>query len=676
MTGVIATIPRIQFLSALGLPLAGGKLTTYLAGTTTLEATYQDQDLTIKNPTTITLDATGSCLLWLDPEKSYKFLLKSALGITQPGWPVDDISGAATPLSLTPTLSAYVKFTALAAATASALIGIIQAKAGAIVRTLQDKLLETVSVFDFMTQQERDAVTAGTGSMDVTSSIRKALAEGADLFPPGVYKITATENDPIIIGGTRRRINGAGATILSTTPSSIGTVKITGQQITLNGFCFDGSNLALNVLQIGDTAKRITLNSPEVRNCKQQPGDAPYAVGIMVQCGSEQVTINDPHVHDISAPVTGIARGILATSYGTDATHFKKLVVNGGLIENITPSIDADGIVFQPDDLVTDVDSSVNGTRFVDCAKRGVKIMASGVNVDGVAVKLPADAAYSGISVYGDRCKVLNVKITGGYAEHGVDIGGSAMSCGNGTVVDNVTVAMTKQATNDGIRVYGTAASPTNDVTITNCDLSTLRHGVHLNNAGTRAIVSSNKIRAITGNGVYLAGSAGTFTSLVTAALNVLSNIAGYTVRNDGGTGWNAFGNTSDGSGLGSHGNLPQRSNFIGNLITGQCVQASGTAAPTAGTWSKGDVVWNTSPNSYGVAGWLCMTTGTPGTWRIISAGAERSSTANRPTKATMGVATDQEWRGTMYFDTTLSANGKPIWWTGSAWIDATGAAV
>lgn len=94
MTGVIATIPRIQFSNALGVPLAGGKLSTYLAGTSTPEPTYQDQDLTIKNPTTITLDGTGSCILWLDPAKSYKFNLRNAIGVTQPGWPVDNLSGA------------------------------------------------------------------------------------------------------------------------------------------------------------------------------------------------------------------------------------------------------------------------------------------------------------------------------------------------------------------------------------------------------------------------------------------------------------------------------------------------------------------------------------------------------------------------------------------------------
>jgi hypothetical protein len=31
---------------------------------------------------------------------------------------------------------------------------------------------------------------------------------------------------------------------------------------------------------------------------------------------------------------------------------------------------------------------------------------------------------------------------------------------------------------------------------------------------------------------------------------------------------------------------------------------------------------------------------------------------------------------GVTYFDTTLASSGKPIWWTGSNWVDATGAVV
>lgn len=43
-----------------------------------------------------------------------------------------------------------------------------------------------------------------------------------------------------------------------------------------------------------------------------------------------------------------------------------------------------------------------------------------------------------------------------------------------------------------------------------------------------------------------------------------------------------------------------------------------GTAAPTAGTWNKGDVVWNISPSAGGTIGWVCTTAGTPGTWKTF----------------------------------------------------------
>ena len=40
------------------------------------------------------------------------------------------------------------------------------------------------------------------------------------------------------------------------------------------------------------------------------------------------------------------------------------------------------------------------------------------------------------------------------------------------------------------------------------------------------------------------------------------------------------------------------------------------TAAPTAGTWARGDVVWNSNAASATSPGWVCVTAGTPGTWK------------------------------------------------------------
>ena len=44
----------------------------------------------------------------------------------------------------------------------------------------------------------------------------------------------------------------------------------------------------------------------------------------------------------------------------------------------------------------------------------------------------------------------------------------------------------------------------------------------------------------------------------------------------------------------------------------------SKSAAPTTGTWKRGDVVYNTAPSSAGYVGWVCTSAGTPGTWKTF----------------------------------------------------------
>jgi hypothetical protein len=43
-------------------------------------------------------------------------------------------------------------------------------------------------------------------------------------------------------------------------------------------------------------------------------------------------------------------------------------------------------------------------------------------------------------------------------------------------------------------------------------------------------------------------------------------------------------------------------------------------AAPTTGTWAAGDIVYDTTPSAGGHIGWICVTAGTPGTWKTFGA--------------------------------------------------------
>jgi hypothetical protein len=45
-----------------------------------------------------------------------------------------------------------------------------------------------------------------------------------------------------------------------------------------------------------------------------------------------------------------------------------------------------------------------------------------------------------------------------------------------------------------------------------------------------------------------------------------------------------------------------------------------GTAAPASGAWARGDRVYNLEPSAGGTEGWVCVTGGTPGTWKTFGA--------------------------------------------------------
>ena len=73
-----------QFFDNNGVPLTGGLIYTYSAGTTTPIATYTSSSGGTANTNPIVLDSAGRtpAQIWLTENNSYKFVLQTALGIT------------------------------------------------------------------------------------------------------------------------------------------------------------------------------------------------------------------------------------------------------------------------------------------------------------------------------------------------------------------------------------------------------------------------------------------------------------------------------------------------------------------------------------------------------------------------------------------------------------------
>ena len=78
----LSPTPKLQFFGTDGLPLVGGKLYTYAAGTTTPLASYTDHTGVTENTNPVILDSNGEADVWLPETTSYKYILKDSNDVT------------------------------------------------------------------------------------------------------------------------------------------------------------------------------------------------------------------------------------------------------------------------------------------------------------------------------------------------------------------------------------------------------------------------------------------------------------------------------------------------------------------------------------------------------------------------------------------------------------------
>lgn len=215
------------------------------------------------------------------------------------------------------------------------------------------------------------------------------------------------------------------------------------------------------------------------------------------------------------------------------------------------------------------------------------------------------DARIKGGSV----CLAFGESVTGAVISGGVFEGGytNCIQCTNGTVapedciIENVRAFdAAENAGSEAIIYVGIAKR----ITIQNCSLGNLA-----GEAATWGIVAaagSAEDLDLIGNHVYDAvgsaysiGSGGVYGQVKT----FIGNTSETGVQNQSGSNPMVF--------------------LTYARAAGVARQAFGSAAPTAGTWNNGDIVWKTDPFAGGIIGWVCVTAGTPGTWKtfgVISA--------------------------------------------------------
>src|SRR6201996_4310395 len=87
----LAPTPIFKAWDNLGFPLAFGTLSSFVAGSSTPQATYVDSTGTTPNTNPIVLNARGEASVWLAEGLTYKLVLKDQLG--NQIWSVDNKIG-------------------------------------------------------------------------------------------------------------------------------------------------------------------------------------------------------------------------------------------------------------------------------------------------------------------------------------------------------------------------------------------------------------------------------------------------------------------------------------------------------------------------------------------------------------------------------------------------------
>ena len=208
-TGALMPVPRQSPLDNNGHTLAGSCVYSYAAGTTTPQTTYSNSTLATPNANPMVVDGSGRIPPVYLSAASYKFVFANKVANACPGSPGTVIWSQDNVYDFGALLKA-----ALVASSGSGLVGFIQAGTGAIARTAQSKLRESVTPEDFG--------AAGNGSTNDSSACQNASNYLTNTFSGGIINFGAKTYICNFTIGSNITVQGAGvgATTIKSAPGS------------------------------------------------------------------------------------------------------------------------------------------------------------------------------------------------------------------------------------------------------------------------------------------------------------------------------------------------------------------------------------------------------------------------------------------------------------------------
>lgn len=230
-------------------------------------------------------------------------------------------------------------------------------------------------------------------------------------------------------------------------------------------------------------------------------------------------------------------------------------------------------------------------------------LTSSGIGGDGVNANNLAGVIINDNNIFNVR-KGLNISLSSGV-----------------TAYDNTIDLCSEQ----GINLVSVTQTRVSRNTITNPGTAngvSTEFGIEIQGSGSGQItIDDNTVTDTAGNmkyGLYIVSGVGVDQTTCMVRRNVLAGATDYGARLDSTMTIGEWTNNTCSGTLGALFGFP-----TSLLVKGQPNQSVATAAPTTGTWTRGDIVWNRNPTVNGIIGWACVASGTPGTWSSFgSAGA------------------------------------------------------
>lgn len=431
-----------------------------------------------------------------------------------------------------------------------------------------------------------DFGAVGDGVADDTAAIQAALDAAGDVwFPLGIYKITTSlvlKGSKRIVGESTDANNGRNQVRILPSgnfPAFINDTVIKGRQYYIEGFNIFWENVTPAA---GESATKGNRYGFKFDNATNPQYTAPYSQFVDIEVNGAWYVYwddSDNYLNKFKSVIGRFCRFGFYKRLGT-LMHFEEcgnsIGAQGFHFDNtISPIL----INCAADSLTPDSSTpGLSGNYFVD---------ANSVNILGWDAE--------GALINGDTYSYLNFTRTYGTITGFTGLEND-LNCTTGQFVSwflftdnsNVTVSgfTRKFSSASNYRFIGSAG-----------DVATIRSIV-----SSRCTLINSDVRAPssgTPTNRYSVAAIGGFATLIDS---IFDNQFEITTRlTDGNVITNAL----------------TASTQIG--YAGAQYMYSGTAIPVSGTYNRGDIIWNAQPSAGGTPGWVCTTSGTPGTWKAMA---------------------------------------------------------